>query len=104
MFGISNKLEYILIKESVLKFAISISSRPINCGVKHPRSAASLYWLDIENSASSSSILVRYEDKDRYTIAFDLITQKGMEHFWFSRLNIDPKIYDADPLHLAIQL
>lgn len=47
---------------------------------------------------------LRYEDNDRYSIAFDLITQKGMEHFWFSRLNIDPKIYDADPLHLAIQL
>ena len=44
---------------------------------------------------------LRYEDVDRYTIAFDLITQKGMDHFWFSKLNNDTS---KDPLNLAIEL
>ena len=65
-----------------------------------------LGWVTTENSKRRMTLFPsclphsvdKLKDGERYTIAFDLITEQGMDYFWCNNKS------ECDPLLLAVEL
>jgi len=65
-----------------------------------------LGWVTTENSKGRMTLFPsclphsvdKLKDEERYTIAFDLITEQGMDYFWCNNKS------ECDPLLLAVEL
>ena len=65
-----------------------------------------LGWIKVSNRKGDMTLFPsslphavdQLEDEERYSLAFDLITEQGMDYFWCNNTN------ECDPLLLAVEL